>query len=529
MPVDHMVRASLPDNVRPRDIDEWVGWHRNVRQEVDGYFDIANAESTPSLAGYQKTTKSIQTLLKLASERDIEVRPFGGTWSFSDIAVAPGWMVDTAYLNWMFPIGGSILAGAYTGRHHELFFVQGGTRISQVNRVLEKQFSRSLSTSGASNGQTIAGAIGTGTHGSSIDQGGIQHHVVGIHLITGPDRHVWLERASDPATEDRFADEIDAELIRDDDLFNSALVSFGGMGFVAGVMIKTVPLFLLKASRNWAPFDDTLRHVVQTLDFSNITLPGQTAPGESRPYFFQAVINPFDLSRAAITTMYHAPHDGREIDYTPDKDTETGPGYELLGAVGALTDVFGGSIPTIVKEMAKVQLKPFGVDSAKKDKDKPPRVGTLGETFDFTTPRTKALGAAIAVALDQVPTVLDHILDEQQAGPAAPLIAACRFVRHSGGMIEFTQHETTCVIDIDGVNSSRAHAFLARVWRRLDDAGIAYTQHWGKVNNYDAANVRARFGDDRIDKWIAARSSLLGSAQNRALFSSPFLERLQLS
>lgn len=529
MSVDHAVRVGVSDNVRPREIDEWISWHRNVRQDVDGYFDIANAEPQPSLGAYQKTTESIQTLLKLAAERDVQVRPFGGTWSFSDVAASPGWMVDTAYLNWIFPVGGDILAGDYEGRHHELFLVQGGARISQVNRILEKNHQRSLSTTGASNGQTIAGAVGTGTHGSSIRQGGIQHHVVGMHLITGPNQHVWLERASDPATEDRFAGLIGAQLIRDDELFNAALVSFGAMGFVASVMIKTVPLFLLKASRNWAPFDADLKHVLKTLDFSGIALPGQTDPGESEPYFFQAVINPFDLEKAAITAMYRSDHDGRDIKYAPDVDTKTGPGYELLGAVGALTDAFGGSISTIVKEMAKVQLKPFGVPEAKKEKDKAPREGTIGETFDFTTPRTKALGAAIGVALNDVPTVIDHILDEQQSGPSAPLIAACRFVKNSGGMLEFTQHATTCVIDIDGVNSSRAHSFLARVWKRLDDEGISYTQHWGKVNNYDAANVRSRYGDAAVNNWIMARSTLLGSKQNKDLFSSPFIERLGLN
>ena len=278
MPIDNALKALLPDTIRPRDIDVWVSWHRNIKQPIAGYFDIANVNKAPSLDGHKRLVETIQVLLNEARNRALQVRPFGGTWSFSHVAASPGWMVDTAYLNWVFPMGGDILAGAYAGKTDELFFVQSGTKISQLNRIIEKDYKRSLNTSGASNGQTIAGAIATGTHGSAIDQGSLQNHIVGMHMVTGPSRHVWIERASDPATEaTRFAGMLGAELIRDDDIFNSALVSFGCMGFVAAVMLKTVPLFLLNASRDWIHYDENLKRVLTTLDFENISLPGENA------------------------------------------------------------------------------------------------------------------------------------------------------------------------------------------------------------------------------------------------------------
>jgi hypothetical protein len=64
------------------------------------------------------------------------------------------------------------------------------------------------------------------------------------------------EKASDPATDAvRFTDIIGAELIRDVAVFNSALVSFGSMGFVLAVMLITQPLFLLNANRDWVSYD----------------------------------------------------------------------------------------------------------------------------------------------------------------------------------------------------------------------------------------------------------------------------------
>ena len=51
---------------------------------------------------------------------------------------------------------------------------------------------------GASNGQTIVGAMSTGAHGSSFDVGAVQDYIIGMHLIVGPNRHIWLERKSAP-------------------------------------------------------------------------------------------------------------------------------------------------------------------------------------------------------------------------------------------------------------------------------------------------------------------------------------------
>ncbi|MDZ7691665.1 MAG: hypothetical protein U5K69_11165 [Balneolaceae bacterium] len=67
----------------------------------------------------------------------------------------------------------------------DLFFFQCGNTIKELAMTLSSH-GKSLKTSGASNGQTIAGCISTGVHGSAIDIGAIQDYVVGINLIIGP-------------------------------------------------------------------------------------------------------------------------------------------------------------------------------------------------------------------------------------------------------------------------------------------------------------------------------------------------------
>ena len=520
MLVDHALVRALPDTVRSRDLDDWVNWPRNIRQPIDAYFDIANESRAPSLSGYRKTARAIQTLLRLAVNRGRAVRPFGGGWSFSDIAVVPDWMVDTSYLNWIFHVKPEDRTYMYATDGQELFLVQCGTKISQVNRVIERKFRRSFNTTGASNGQSIVGACATGTHGSALGQGGIQNHVVGIHVITGPHNSVWLERASDPATVDDFAARLGADLVRDDAVFNAVLVSLGGMGFIASMMIKTVPIFMLERHRDWLPFDDAFKTVLDTLDFTGVDLPGQTMG--QQPYFFLPVINPFDTDEVSVAVQYRRDFDpAHPINYR--LDLRRGPGYELLGAIGGLTNAVPGTTPKLVTALTRKQLRP------QPELGKSPKTGTWGEMFDFTTPRTNSLGAGIGVALGQVYRTLELLIDEQRSGTPAPVVFACRYVWPTGATLEFTRFDPTCVIDIDGVATRYTDAFLTRAWARLDREGIDYTQHWGKIGNYDPVTVRRQYGDARVDAWRVTRAALLDTSEKKALFASTFLERAGLA
>jgi hypothetical protein len=101
-----------------------------------------------------------------------------------------------------------------------------------------------------------------------------------------------------------FADALGSEWLRDDALFHAALISLCGLGFIHGVMIETDPLFLYEMHRHRMPYDAAMRDVMNTLDFSKISLPG----GAARPYHFQVLINPFyiDQKGVSVNTMYRS-------------------------------------------------------------------------------------------------------------------------------------------------------------------------------------------------------------------------------
>lgn len=490
----------------------WTNWHESYRPRIGALFDLHNGPGDGSPGDLRETTAMIRRLLGEAMAAGARVRAYGGGWSLSRAPVTDGWMLNTRHLNWRFPLSAASLAPGRAARADAHFLVQCGMQISEVSRYLEIEKGRALRTSGASNGQTVAGAAATGTHGSAIDTGAVQDHVVGMHLITGPDRHVWLERASEPAASDALVDSLGAEAVRDDALFDAAVVGLGALGVVHLLMIETEPLFLLEAHRTRGAFTDGLKRAVTTLDLAGAGLPDPA----SRPYFFQVVLDPHAEDRPAyVTTMYRRPFPaGRPIDYAISGGL--GPGYELLGVLGALTDKVPELTPALVSQVTAMQQEPFAG-----------REGTLGETFDFSTPRSKAAGAAVAVPLERTLEALEVIGETHRREGPAPVVFACRFVRRSKGTLAFTRFEPTCVIDLDGASGRRTGRFFRAVWRALEAAGIPFTQHWGKMNGLDAAAVRRAYGD-AVDDWLAARHRLLPGAAERRLFSSAFLEAVGL-
>jgi hypothetical protein len=193
--------------------------------------------------------------------------------------------------------------------------------------------------------------------------------VVGLHIILGPSRHIWLERASYPVVSDQLVQKIGTELIRNDKLFNAALVSFGSFGVIHAAMIETEPIYLLEAHRMKAPLDDGLRKAIRSLDFSEISTPD---PGV-RPYHFDVVINPYDLDSGVFYTMMYKRAYRDDYERIGGGDWGVRPGDDFLHIVGLLTDKVPSVVPSLVNGVINNRYNTFSN-----------RQGTLGEMFSYT-------------------------------------------------------------------------------------------------------------------------------------------------
>lgn len=500
--------------VTPYPAGQWTNQHRNVVQAYDRFYDVWNPPPphTDVLGDLQLTVAALQGMLRDAIRDQVSLRAIGGGWSLSRAAVTDGRLVNTAPLNWYFPIAATGVSPAYSGDPGLLMYLQCGVSVDEANGLLGRHHRPlALKTSGASNGQTIAGAVSTGTHGSRFRFGAMQDYVVGLHLVTAPDRTVWLERASYPVLADQLITRLGAQVVRDDTLFNAALVSFGSFGVLHSVLIEAEPLYLLEASRQRLPLDYRLYQAMQTLDFSGLPLP---YTGEE-PLHFEVVVNPHDTGGGAyVTAMYQRPY----RDTYPRPTTSPaglGPGDDVLALVGKLGDTLPAVVGPLVNGVIDREYRLYTQEW-----------GTPGEIFSSTTTLQKAMSTEIGVSLADTTRVLDLMLAAPEARGYAGVLAF-RYVKRSQALLAFTKFDITCTIELPGAYADRTLAYYDAIWQGLEHAGIPYTLHWGQMHNLTPARVRTMY-DATINDWVASRHALL-DPQVRAVFTSPFLQQCGLA
>jgi hypothetical protein len=498
----------------PRKLFE--NFHESYAQVIDGVWDLFfpgdGAGAATTLDDLKETTRQLQALIGRAKAAGLPLRAAGSRWSLSKAPATTGWSINTNRLRGRMKVSPLDLDPGYPGTADQrsgLYLVQCGNTVADVNKALEaKSQGRALFTSGAANGQTIAGATSCGTHGSALEHGALHDHIVAIHLVPTAGTHLWIERKSRPVMKREWVEaSLGATLKRDDDdLFNAAVVSFGSFGLIESVVIETVPRYLLKTNPTTVTLDEPLWRAIGALDFSaHPVFAGKT------PYFFQAVINP--ASADAILSI------NERLDCPPDfvpqygltqNDHALGPGFDSLSLVGAILDKFPGLIPT------------FGKAAAAQLFDTQAHTGTPGMIYNYKAPQLHVASGSLAVALPDARRTLEALIALYRQLGNVPLVFGCRYVRRTPALLGFNRWDMTLAISIDGVDSNRSRAFFAAAADRIEQLGIPFTQHWGKVNHYTKARVEAAYGAN-AGKWRDARRRVLPDAADRVLFDNLYI------
>ncbi|KQC31343.1 FAD-binding protein [Flagellimonas eckloniae] len=514
----------LPEGITQLPIQQWTNKHENFTHNLvqDASFKLRNPPGQNHKERYRKSTENFQWLMQHALNNNIKLRAMGSGWSFTKVGVTEGGLIDTASLNFSFPLTQKYVHANYAHGPEDLYFVQCGTIIYEINNRLDaKNPPRSIKASGASNGQTVAGALSTGTHGAAFNVGAIPDFVAGLHLVTGPNTHIWLERASYPVASQEFVDWLGADLIQDDDLFNAALVSFGSFGFIHGVMIETEPQFLLTEHRvGNIPYDDTLKQAMKTLDFSGLQLPGTGQNGDM--YHFEVLFNIHDFEAnnpakgAFLKYMFKKP----VVPHPPIlRDDNFTYGDDLLGIISTVLDKLPGSgllIPAMVNAMFNLAFQPQA-----------PVQGTVKEIFNYTKFRGKVASAAVGIAIEDSPKAVELIVEVNKQKPF-PGGLSLRYVKGTQATLGFTKFANTCVLEMDGVDGNKAREFYEAVWNKFEQEGVPYTLHWGKINfNLNENRVKNMYGPINVQSWIDARNQLLTPLVMK-VFNNKFIERCGL-
>ena len=220
----------------------WSNWSGHFVGQVADFFE-------PTSLG--ELVKVVQDAT--AQNRSLHV--VGSGWAFENIAWSSDAMVSLGRLNkplkyvtntaliapWTVSGGRPLRGGGRTPSDHILFHIEAGATIADLNDELAAA-GLAMPTLGGNVGQAVAGAISTGTHGGDPTQPPLADAVVAMHLVTEGGRELWIERQSEPITDDlKLANALpckDTEIVRDDGLFDALLVGVGRFGVIYSYVLR---------------------------------------------------------------------------------------------------------------------------------------------------------------------------------------------------------------------------------------------------------------------------------------------------
>lgn len=483
----------------------WNGVHVTHTTTVAELVDVDNVGPQGTLlAGFdmfRNAGECLDEVIRKARETGRRILPIGAGWALSDINITDGWLVNTKLLNGCYDVGDRYFDAAYPAADRPCVVVaQGGMQIAELNAYLElmpqdSARKRALKAAGIGNGQTIAGAISGNTHGSQISFGAMPDFVVGLHIATGRGRTLWIEKASKPVLNEDFATKIGADLIRDDDIFNAAVVSFGTFGIIAAVALETAPIYQLAFGAVTDIHHDDLKTKLRefgTADPVNL-------------YHYEFIFDPHGRRQMAMEAG--APR----VPFEPGLPTPQprwiirdkngyAPGINILRVLG-LFRFLPPRIPTGVqfKQYRKLALL-NGVR------------GTPGQLYTSSIYYLEGYTeSAFGVSVMDAPEMID-VCSQVAREMRLPSISQVRLVHRSEATLGFTQHEPkTAVFEFGLIKDDTFPEFERRMDAALREAGIRFTMHWSKNSGIDPHKLEYMYGAARIASWKAARRVVFGN------------------
>jgi len=194
-------------------------------------------------------------------------------------------------------------------------------------------------TLGGAGGQTVFGALTTGTHGGDFKIPPLADAVLALHLVADGGKHYWIEPTTVPGFtnpltdfnllhklygQSQFGGQQNFETHRDDQLFNSVLVSVGRFGIVYSIVIATVSQYCLHQERRLTNPDGSLmtwqaiKPQINDLNSPLYTTPSEQA-GKNRFLQIAVCVTPhldFSSNLVAVTKHWNVPLAGNAINPT---------------------------------------------------------------------------------------------------------------------------------------------------------------------------------------------------------------------
>jgi hypothetical protein len=504
--------------------------HANDEVRVTRYEIVPTANT--SEAQLLEVGGAVRAVVQDAFESDQPLRVPGGRWSLSTIGRPQSTLLDLSnyrrigkvpdtWLNQRDPRISAMLVGA-------------GITINVVNRELAAK-GLALQTSGASDGQTFAGAIATGTHGADMKVGALHDSVLALHLVVSPTRSV-LVQAGDGSLNEKSAETlskwfgIDCELMSDDLLFDTARVHLGSLGVVLNVIVAAVPLYYLLRLRTPHKEGASWRGVLGSRRPKNAN-----GLHPEDPDYLELILHPYaphpdGEPRAWINSMQKLAFSNQAGVLTQPRDVSLKSDLAdlLPGLVGLFESHLELPLNPILRAGTSAQMRAVygaGVSSVSALPGAmfgPPDFMGIdfsplrGASAEYVVDATQAR-VAVATILETLATQADT--QKQYLGGIG-----VRFVKGSSALLAPNAKPLSCFIELQSLFTAELPAIHGAIENALGRAAIPYCGHWGQWAMNTPQVAESWWGADAVAAWKAARADLLPSATARKVFASPILE-----
>lgn len=511
-------------------LDRWSNFHHTiVGRPVQAYLTPGALGIPPGEKRGSALTPALNGILDYClADPPQRLCTIGARWSLSNILDPAQMILDPGAWNEITAVETAWLTPEYrtaaAAKGGVPVIAQGGTNIRTLNGFLG-QYNLALQATGASDGHRIAGCIATGTHGSHLKVGAVHDTVLGMLLVTGPNQAVFVQPSRRWFTPDLarwFQDhtQLPTREIADDELFNAARVSLGGLGFVHSVIVESVPLYAWQGECIGRPlFDPEVWRAMETLDTTGL----DPAPS---PDFFSVILSPFaplGQNGCFATLMWKKPAAQPFSAAPPVQPTTSTDLTRLLSRLIPVVD--GGLVGELISDVVARETTSQYLPG--------PIAPSFPGTYFGPTTLPEGNGRSSEVVVDHAHTraalrvVVDTLRNEAREGRHLLGGVGVRFVPATRALLGMNIHPMNTYIEFPSLNSVNTTSIHRAIWGALREANIPFTCHWGQEYGMDSASVRAYFGD-RVDRWLAARRALLPTAAARAVFSNPLLAQLGL-
>lgn len=494
--------------------------------------------ANPEIKAVVSTLEDIIYVIKYAETNRKRIKAYGSFWSFTDVATSSDIMISMKNIRRLLLIkskygttGNSPFSKDVLNSHRTLIHVESGATMKDLIHYSSIARGALPTAGGGSNGQTLAGMLGSGSHGGYYYNGTFSDIVKAIHLVGAGGKQFWIERSGqNSVTTDSSLYEMPYwhndehhEIIRDDNIFEAVIISLGRMGVIYSLVIELSDGYNLEENTFQLPWGYVKTHLlgktVETL-FESV----KDSTNFSNLYYLDLSLPLVDNGLCYLTARQKI---DIEVGNTPNYDLRCDILDELIFSH---SDWFG------ILHGDESQLG-YRLDKARSEKGNSEVKAITEFVFSKQFSARKKFGSWAHVmwnneidlkvysseyAFDATNSTFVEFVNEARqyaSNPYIPGLINMRFLKKTNTKLGIQRYTETVHVEISApVGYSPAISYM----KNVDKAARKYggIPNWGQQHNISAKEIRAIYSDSYLS-WIKTLLKLSKSGSSK-IFSNKF-------